>query len=1024
MPTKPYTGSYTGSGSSNTSKRSRPRRGGEVARTRPRLFDRSWMSRLMVVSLLALLIFGIMGFIVSCIVLSGLAGLPELCLAQAFLFFACCLSLIYLTLHLVAATRNLPVDRQRALQHPLQSWATVVARIALVFWILSVISVPASFVKVDKKNVDLRPGHVDIVVCVFGLISMTVVTFVIEYSEAPFKLPRITPEHITCRLSALALDEEAFVSVSRQCSAEMVSEKLRAIKEIDYSHHPTTQERIQKAAFERQTKLAKPASTGEQTSSSRVVSSPLGPRPMPGTIPEDREPLPSRLGTTDQPLRKPVPQVILPQEPKPAHVGAQAEGWKTQWRELKSEAGITSEGSTPTITPATSVSTRPYSHTRRAPSRDALRRQQNERISLRVPPPMPRSQPVRDSRYADQQGRPLYPPLPPSRPPGGCVDRTSIPVRAQHGAMMPDVRRTPPAPTMTARMDNRPRMMPTGAVSPGRYGREVFEQAARRLRGEDFATGRERLDHDRGLLLALIGITSLLTDLGSGTRDFGARCIDEAETTVLGELEKPSTLKLQTLVLIIKHRILMRRFPSAFMLHAVASRFAVALRLNHENPRLCFLAQESRRRLMWAVYMIDTGIAAGHPDFGLWENKAPSNIRIQLPCNERNFDFDLPEVTEPLEQPAPGPDGAIPPMTDDIGFLALHIRVCLLRSRILQYTKNMIHGSPTPEQIANLPARFAELESQLGAFAARLPVSFSWSEANCHIDLYRVAAHSGVSRDALPQTIMARIEASHPGFAGICRRQIFEHARAMADMFSLMLTLDGVPVTDMDLPVCLYQCARMLYLSLHTSGVEFGITTESVQEMGNVCLRVLKQTITAPAAMGIRADLERLLATGIPSDLAPSIPESPEIPIGGQARNPVPGLLAQNLLSNTNTNQIGMNAAQYQSPIAAALPNGAQSSFPQNTVAATPFQAATTQPPTPMAQVDQPTATATAPTTADEAPKSPSAASLHPSNAFDGPFDGLDFNMDQFGMDSQSWYSTEWLGGDFSSAAGNGQPAT
>ncbi|TLD14187.1 uncharacterized protein PgNI_02659 [Pyricularia grisea] len=534
---------------------------------------------------------------------------------------------------------------------------------------------------------------------------------------------------------------------------------------------------------------------------------------------------------------------------------------------------------------------------------------------------------------------------------------------------------------------------------------------------------------DRGLLLALIGITSLLTDLGSGTRDFGVRCIDEAETTVLGELEKPSTLKLQTLVLIIKHRILMRRFPSAFMLHAVASRFAVALRLNHENPRLCFLAQESRRRLMWAVYMIDTGIAAGHPDFGLWENKAPSNIRIQLPCNERNFDFDLPEVTEPLEQPAPGPDGVIPPMTDDIGFLALHIRVCLLRSRILQYTKNMIHGSPTPEQIANLPARFAELESQLGAFASRLPVSFNWSEANvrlraysprlcvfvmthllweqCHIDLYRVAAHSGVSRDALPQTIMARIEASHPGFAGICRRQIFEHARAMADMFSLLLTLDGVPVTDMDLPVCLYQCARMLYLSLHTSGVEFGITTESVQEMGNVCLRVLKQTITAPAAMGIRADLERLLATGIPSDLAPSIPDSPEIPMGG-ARNPVPSLLTQNILSNT------MNTVQYQSPIAASLPNGGQT-FPQTAVTGTPFQAATEPP---LAQLDQPaTAPATATATADE-PKSPSVASLHPSNAFDGPFDGLDFNMDQFGMDSQSWYSTEWLGGDFSSAAG------
>ncbi|KAI6356618.1 hypothetical protein MCOR31_010640 [Pyricularia oryzae] len=479
MPTKSYTGSYTGSSTSKRSRRSLG--GGEVARTRPRLLDRPWVSRLMVASLLALLTFGIIGFVVSCIVLSGLAGLPELCLAQAFLFFACCLSLIYLALHLVAARRNLPVDRQRALQHPLQSWATVVARIALVFWILSAIAMPASFVKVDKKTTDLRPGHVDIVVCVFGLISISIVTFVIEYSDAPFTLPRITPEPITCRLSALGA-EEAFVSVSRQCSAEMVPEKLKATKEADHSQHPTAQEQIQKAAFARQ-KFGKPAA-GEQPN--RVVSSPLGPRPMPGTIPEGIEPR-ALIPVTHQP-REPIAQVILPQEPRPAHVGVQAEGWKTQWRELKSEAGITSEDSTPTITPATSVSTRPYSHARRAPSRDALRRQQNERISLRVPP-MPRGQPVRESRYAGQQGRPLYPPLPPSRPPLGCNGTSAV--RAHQGALSPRMQRTPPTPA--AALNPRSRM-PTGAVAPGHY-RRVFEQPARGLRAEEFVSGRDGLDN-------------------------------------------------------------------------------------------------------------------------------------------------------------------------------------------------------------------------------------------------------------------------------------------------------------------------------------------------------------------------------------------------------------------------------------------------------------------------------------------------------------------------------------------------
>lgn len=73
-------------------------------------------------------------------------------------------------MHLVAARRNLPLDRTRALQHPLQSWAIIVARIALVFWLVSMVSVPASFAKLNKADLArIRPGHVDLVVCAFGL---------------------------------------------------------------------------------------------------------------------------------------------------------------------------------------------------------------------------------------------------------------------------------------------------------------------------------------------------------------------------------------------------------------------------------------------------------------------------------------------------------------------------------------------------------------------------------------------------------------------------------------------------------------------------------------------------------------------------------------------------------------------------------------------------------------------------------------------------------------------------------------
>ena len=372
---------------------------------------------------------------------------------------------------------------------------------------------------------------------------------------------------------------------------------------------------------------------------------------------------------------------------------------------------------------------------------------------------------------------------------------------------------------------------------------------------------------DRPLLLSLIGLTSLFTDLGPGTKEYGARCIDEAVALVMREFERPSILRLQALIIITKHRILSRRFSGAFMIHAIACRFATALRLNHENPSICFLAQESRRRLMWSLYMADTGIASGQVEYALWPD--PENqIQIQLPCNERNFEFDLPEPTERLRPPSAGPDGILPPLPDAIGFLALHIRIHWLRSRIQQYTGGLL-ANPSVDVLSRLPSRCAELATGLEIFAARLPLSFRWSEANlrlriysprlgiyimthiwweqCHCDLYRLWLPG--FREALPENLINQMNVD---FASHCRRQCYEHARTMADMFAQVLALgNDIPVSDLDLPLCAYQCARMLFHGFRTNAMELGMTAESVQELAGVCLKVAKQSTAGPASESI-----------------------------------------------------------------------------------------------------------------------------------------------------------------------------
>jgi len=416
---------------------------------------------------------------------------------------------------------------------------------------------------------------------------------------------------------------------------------------------------------------------------------------------------------------------------------------------------------------------------------------------------------------------------------------------------------------------------------------------------------------DRALLLAMIGITALLTDLGQGMDEYGERCIEESAAQCLAELEKPSILRLQALVIVVKHRILAKRFTSAFMLHAIASRFAAALRLNHESPNLCFLARESRRRLMWSIYMIDSALAGGQPDFALWADPE-RQIHIQLPCNERHFEFDLPEITEPLRPPPPDHEGIAPPLPDVVGFIALHVRIHWMRTKILQLTTKAA-TAPSPEDIAALPGRCADLAAQLEAFEVRLPLSFRWSEANlrlrtysprlgifvmthvwwrlCHLDLYRLFL-SGL-KEALPSSSLAQLDAH---FIVECRRRCYEHAKAMADMFAQVLMLgSGSPVTDIDLPGCAFQCARILYHGLQTAADEMGFTLEGVQELASVCLRAARQSSAGPACASIvrhpdlprtypvltlsqQADIDKLIREGLEL-VVPDASEIPNLPL-------------------------------------------------------------------------------------------------------------------------------------------------
>lgn len=325
---------------------------------------------------------------------------------------------------------------------------------------------------------------------------------------------------------------------------------------------------------------------------------------------------------------------------------------------------------------------------------------------------------------------------------------------------------------------------------------------------------------DKALVLALVGLTSSLADLGPGTRELGTRYIDEAESILLKDMESPKISKVQALILVIKHRENARRFGSVFMLTAIAARFVTALRLNYEHKAQPFLTREGCRRLLWSLFMIDTHIAGGYQDFAL----LPADIiHVQLPCHEDTYKLNLPSATPSLHDGNTALAGST--AMEELSPLAQVIRVRWLRHRVLAFTKK----AAVLKLDRSLDVEVRVLQDELDSFLASLPPNLHFSEDTArlhsysntfsafatihivwyttHCILYRLTMH-GI-KEALPSQVIDSLE---PAFVEHCRRQCLEKSRGMAEVFRTV-TCSGMNMAcvDLDMAVNAYQCARMLF---------------------------------------------------------------------------------------------------------------------------------------------------------------------------------------------------------------------
>ncbi|KAF4980480.1 hypothetical protein FZEAL_3525 [Fusarium zealandicum] len=218
-------------------------------------------------------------------------------------------------------------------------------------------------------------------------------------------------------------------------------------------------------------------------------------------------------------------------------------------------------------------------------------------------------------------------------------------------------------------------------------------------------------------------------------RAAGNQWAQKAELLILTNFGKISIQRLMTCVLLYDFHFRLGEYTQALMLSGLAVRMAHALQLNIEySPDvLCAEANESappavekegRRRLMWACYILDAWTGSGVDQLTLLRE---ADIKIQLPCNERNFRLRIPCVTETL---GVGhvlqflPPAIVPRRpAANMGIMAYYIRIVTLWKRVVRYVKHL-NTSPPPW----LPeSDFAALDADLRSWGRHLPEFISYS---------------------------------------------------------------------------------------------------------------------------------------------------------------------------------------------------------------------------------------------------------------------------------------------------------
>ncbi|KAJ5735955.1 uncharacterized protein N7483_001080 [Penicillium malachiteum] len=202
-------------------------------------------------------------------------------------------------------------------------------------------------------------------------------------------------------------------------------------------------------------------------------------------------------------------------------------------------------------------------------------------------------------------------------------------------------------------------------------------------------------------------------------------------------LEKLMFYTIQTTILLYEHDLRIGSYASAFMLSSMTARMSQALQLNLEisadvlctKPESSSINTETRRRLMWSCYLLDSWVGSGVNQLTLLEDR---DLKIQLPCHSHNFSLGISCITETMKNEKVLsfiPNDQVPPdPSQNMGIEAYFIRLVSIRKKVLRYVKHLDTGKP-PWQA---DSEFSLLCSELHSWRLSLPQSLLWNPSSIY----------------------------------------------------------------------------------------------------------------------------------------------------------------------------------------------------------------------------------------------------------------------------------------------------